>query len=140
MIYPVVGVGTLNLTLATVTDSADTPASRYSIFLCTTVLRHFVTHMTSMALNGCIAAFLFTLFSVCVCCFSYFINVSFYPQGSESELVNGPDRDSGLASSHLEPSATLPSKGGAESEPETIEGMLCRKQEMESHSKKAASR
>ncbi|XP_016897058.2 spectrin family protein isoform X2 [Cynoglossus semilaevis] len=61
-------------------------------------------------------------------------------QGSESELVNGPDRDSGLASSHLEPSATLPSKGGAESEPETIEGMLCRKQEMESHSKKAASR
>uniref|UniRef100_A0A672GH50 Spectrin beta chain n=1 Tax=Salarias fasciatus TaxID=181472 RepID=A0A672GH50_SALFA len=62
------------------------------------------------------------------------------PQGSESESVNGPGRDSGLASSRLEPSATLPSRGGAESEPETMEGMLCRKQEMESHSKKAASR
>uniref|UniRef100_A0A3B4Y2U9 Spectrin beta chain n=1 Tax=Seriola lalandi dorsalis TaxID=1841481 RepID=A0A3B4Y2U9_SERLL len=61
-------------------------------------------------------------------------------QGSESESVNGPGRDSGLASSRLEPSATLPSRGGAESEPETMEGMLCRKQEMESHSKKAASR
>uniref|UniRef100_A0A665U5V9 Spectrin beta chain n=1 Tax=Echeneis naucrates TaxID=173247 RepID=A0A665U5V9_ECHNA len=57
-----------------------------------------------------------------------------------SESVNGPGRDSGLASSRLEPSATLPSRGGAESEPETMEGMLCRKQEMESHSKKAASR
>lgn len=54
--------------------------------------------------------------------------------------MNGPGRDSGLASSRLEPSATLPSRGGAESEPETMEGMLCRKQEMESHSKKAASR
>uniref|UniRef100_A0A671YLT7 Spectrin beta chain n=1 Tax=Sparus aurata TaxID=8175 RepID=A0A671YLT7_SPAAU len=46
----------------------------------------------------------------------------------------------GLASSRLEPSATLPSRGGAESEPETMEGLLCRKQEMESHSKKAATR
>uniref|UniRef100_A0A667WQY4 Spectrin beta chain n=1 Tax=Myripristis murdjan TaxID=586833 RepID=A0A667WQY4_9TELE len=63
----------------------------------------------------------------------------FEPQGSESESVNGPGRDSGLASSRLDPSATLPSRG-AESEPETMEGMLCRKQEMESHSKKAASR
>uniref|UniRef100_A0A8D3AS46 Spectrin beta chain n=1 Tax=Scophthalmus maximus TaxID=52904 RepID=A0A8D3AS46_SCOMX len=62
------------------------------------------------------------------------------PQGSESESVNGPGRDSGLASSRLEPSATLPSRGGAESDPETMEGMLCRKQEMESHSRKAASR
>ncbi|XP_029028882.1 spectrin family protein isoform X3 [Betta splendens] len=61
-------------------------------------------------------------------------------QGSESESVNGPGRDSGLASSRLEPSATLPGRGGAESEPEAMEGMLCRKQEMESHSKKAASR
>ncbi|XP_026227068.1 spectrin family protein isoform X3 [Anabas testudineus] len=61
-------------------------------------------------------------------------------RGSESESVNGPGRDSGLASSRLEPSATLPGRGGAESEPETMEGMLCRKQEMESHSKKAASR
>ncbi|XP_067348468.1 spectrin family protein isoform X1 [Channa argus] len=61
-------------------------------------------------------------------------------RGSESESGNGPGRDSGLASSRLEPSATLPGRGGAESEPETMEGMLCRKQEMESHSKKAASR
>ncbi|XP_031712808.1 spectrin family protein isoform X2 [Anarrhichthys ocellatus] len=59
-------------------------------------------------------------------------------RGSESESVNGPGRDSGLASSRLEPSATLPSKGGAE--PDAMEGMLCRKQEMESHSKKAATR
>uniref|UniRef100_H2V0K0 Spectrin beta chain n=1 Tax=Takifugu rubripes TaxID=31033 RepID=H2V0K0_TAKRU len=62
------------------------------------------------------------------------------PQGSESESVNGPGRDSGLASSRLEPSATLPNRGGAESGPETMEGMLNRKQEMESHSKKAATR
>lgn len=62
------------------------------------------------------------------------------PQGSESESVNGPGRDSGLASSRLEPSATLPNRGGAESGPETMEGMLYRKQEMESHSKKAATR
>ncbi|XP_068600975.1 spectrin family protein isoform X2 [Brachionichthys hirsutus] len=61
-------------------------------------------------------------------------------RGSESESVNGPGRDSGLASSRLEPSATLPGRGAAESEPETTEGMLCRKQEMESHSKKAATR
>ncbi|XP_060941485.1 spectrin family protein isoform X1 [Limanda limanda] len=61
-------------------------------------------------------------------------------QGSESESVNGPGRDSGLASSRLEPSATLPGRGGAESDPDTMEGMLCRKQEMESHSKKAAAR
>ncbi|KAM6906877.1 spectrin family protein isoform 3-T3 [Xenentodon cancila] len=61
-------------------------------------------------------------------------------RGSESESVNGPGRDSGLASSRMEPSATLPSRGGAESEPETTEGILCRKQEMESHSKKAATR
>uniref|UniRef100_A0A3Q3AMB9 Spectrin beta chain n=1 Tax=Kryptolebias marmoratus TaxID=37003 RepID=A0A3Q3AMB9_KRYMA len=60
--------------------------------------------------------------------------------GSESESVNGPGRDSGLASSRLEPSATLPSKGGAEPEPETMEGILSRKQEMESHNKKAATR
>ncbi|XP_056140178.1 spectrin family protein isoform X1 [Lampris incognitus] len=61
-------------------------------------------------------------------------------QGSESESVNGPGRDSGLASSRIDPSATLPSRGGADSEPEAMEGMLYRKQEMESHSKKAASR
>ncbi|XP_028321841.1 spectrin family protein isoform X1 [Gouania willdenowi] len=62
-------------------------------------------------------------------------------RGSESESVNGPGRDSGLASSRLEPSATLPSRGGgAESEPDAMEGMLCRKQEMESHSRKAATR
>uniref|UniRef100_A0A8C3ANU7 Spectrin beta chain n=1 Tax=Cyclopterus lumpus TaxID=8103 RepID=A0A8C3ANU7_CYCLU len=58
--------------------------------------------------------------------------------GSETESVNGPGRDSGLASSRLEPSATLPGRGGAE--PDTMEGMLNRKQEMESHSKKAPSR
>lgn len=62
------------------------------------------------------------------------------PQGSESESVNGPGRDSGLASSRLEPSATLPNRGGADAGPEAMEGMLCRKQEMESHSKKAATR
>ncbi|KAI9542430.1 Spectrin beta chain, non-erythrocytic 1 [Dissostichus eleginoides] len=60
-------------------------------------------------------------------------------RGSESES-NGPGRDSGLASSRLEPSATLPSRGGAESDPDTMEGMLIRKHEMESHSKKAATR
>nr|XP_040035677.1 spectrin family protein isoform X2 [Gasterosteus aculeatus aculeatus] len=59
-------------------------------------------------------------------------------RGSESESVNGPGRDSGLASSRLDPSATLPGRGGAE--PDTTEGMLCRKQEMESHNKKAATR
>ncbi|KAM3868814.1 spectrin family protein isoform 2-T2 [Diretmus argenteus] len=61
-------------------------------------------------------------------------------KGSESESVNGPGRDSGLASSRLDPSATLPSRGGADSEPDTMEGILCRKHEMESHSKKAATR
>ncbi|XP_032433145.1 spectrin family protein isoform X1 [Xiphophorus hellerii] len=61
-------------------------------------------------------------------------------RGSESDSVNGPGRDSGLASSRLEPSATLPSRGGADSEPEAMEGNLCRKQEMESHNKKAATR
>lgn len=92
-----------------------------------------------MAVNGCCAAH-------CVnptLCFSTSSLPSmfwFEPQGSESESVNGPGRDSGLASSRLEPSATLPSRGGAESDPETMEGMLCRKQEMESHSKKAATR
>ncbi|XP_037544037.1 spectrin family protein isoform X1 [Nematolebias whitei] len=60
-------------------------------------------------------------------------------QGSESESVNGPGRDSGLASSRLEPS-TLPSRGGAESDPNAMEGILSRKQEMESHNKKAATR
>lgn len=54
--------------------------------------------------------------------------------------MNGPGRDSGLASSRVDPSATLPSRGAADSEPETMEGMLCRKQEMESHIKKAATR
>ncbi|XP_049597649.1 spectrin family protein isoform X1 [Syngnathus scovelli] len=59
-------------------------------------------------------------------------------RGSESE--NGPGRDSGLASSRLDPSATLPGRGGADADPDTMEGILCRKQEMESHSKKAATR
>lgn len=66
---------------------------------------------------------------------------SFARQGSESESVNGPGRDSGLpSSSRHEPSATLPGKGGAEPGTEAMEGILCRKQEMESHNKKAASR
>ncbi|MEQ2188225.1 Spectrin beta chain, non-erythrocytic 1, partial [Goodea atripinnis] len=60
-------------------------------------------------------------------------------QGSESESVNGPGRDSGLASSRFEQSVTLPSRAGADSEPDTMEGILCRKQEMESHNKKAAT-
>ncbi|XP_048125013.1 spectrin family protein isoform X3 [Alosa alosa] len=60
--------------------------------------------------------------------------------GSESESVNGPGRDSGLpSSSRHDPSATLPGKGSAEGT-EAMEGMLCRKQEMESHAKKAATR
>jgi len=54
--------------------------------------------------------------------------------------VNGPGRDSGLASSRLDPSATLPSRGAGESEPEAQEGILYRKHEMETHSKKAANR
>uniref|UniRef100_A0A673HML7 Spectrin beta chain n=1 Tax=Sinocyclocheilus rhinocerous TaxID=307959 RepID=A0A673HML7_9TELE len=62
-------------------------------------------------------------------------------QGSESESVNGPGRDSGLDSaSHQDPSATLPGRGGAEGTTEAMEGILCRKQEMESHNKKAATR
>uniref|UniRef100_A0A8C7LEV5 Spectrin beta chain n=1 Tax=Oncorhynchus kisutch TaxID=8019 RepID=A0A8C7LEV5_ONCKI len=60
-------------------------------------------------------------------------------QGSDSDSVNGPGRDSGLASSRLDPSATLPSKR-ADSGTDAMEGMLYRKQEMESHAKKAASR
>ncbi|XP_069036320.1 spectrin family protein isoform X2 [Lepisosteus oculatus] len=65
--------------------------------------------------------------------------------GSESESANGPgrERDSGLASSsRLEPApfATLPGKATEPPADEHIEGMLCRKQEMESHAKKAASR
>uniref|UniRef100_A0A8C9R2L0 Spectrin beta chain n=1 Tax=Scleropages formosus TaxID=113540 RepID=A0A8C9R2L0_SCLFO len=67
------------------------------------------------------------------------------PSDMLKSTVNGPGRDSGLAtSSRIDPSApfaTLPSKGVAEPTPvETMEGMLCRKQEMESHNKKAASR
>ncbi|XP_030217907.1 spectrin family protein isoform X1 [Gadus morhua] len=61
-------------------------------------------------------------------------------QGSETDSINGPGRDSGLASSRLDPSATLPSRGAAGSEPEAQEGILCRKHEMETHSKKAANR
>lgn len=62
-------------------------------------------------------------------------------QGSESESVNGPGRDSGLDSaSRQDPSATLPGRGGAEAATENMEGILCRKQEMESHNKKAATR
>uniref|UniRef100_A0A8C1X825 Spectrin beta chain n=1 Tax=Cyprinus carpio TaxID=7962 RepID=A0A8C1X825_CYPCA len=62
-------------------------------------------------------------------------------QGSESESVNGPGRDSGLDSaSRQDPSATLPGRGGAEAATEAMEGILCRKQEMESHNKKAATR
>uniref|UniRef100_A0A672PTG4 Spectrin beta chain n=1 Tax=Sinocyclocheilus grahami TaxID=75366 RepID=A0A672PTG4_SINGR len=62
-------------------------------------------------------------------------------QGSESESVNGPGRDSGLDSaSHQDPSATLPGRGGADATTEAMEGILCRKQEMESHNKKAATR
>uniref|UniRef100_A0A8C2I5X4 Spectrin beta chain n=1 Tax=Cyprinus carpio TaxID=7962 RepID=A0A8C2I5X4_CYPCA len=61
--------------------------------------------------------------------------------GSESESVNGPGRDSGLDSaSRQDPSATLPGRGGAEAATEAMEGILCRKQEMESHNKKAATR
>uniref|UniRef100_A0AAR2LG50 Spectrin beta chain n=1 Tax=Pygocentrus nattereri TaxID=42514 RepID=A0AAR2LG50_PYGNA len=60
-------------------------------------------------------------------------------QGSESESVNGPGRDSGLdTASRHDPSATLP--GRVDPTTETLEGMLCRKHEMESHAKKAANR
>uniref|UniRef100_A0A8C4DDI6 Spectrin beta chain n=1 Tax=Dicentrarchus labrax TaxID=13489 RepID=A0A8C4DDI6_DICLA len=92
-----------------------------------------------MAVNGCFAAHCVHP-TMCFSTSSPTFMFWFEPQGSESESVNGPGRDSGLASSRLDPSATLPSRGGAESEPETMEGMLCRKQEMESHSKKAATR
>uniref|UniRef100_A0AAY4D4J4 Spectrin beta chain n=1 Tax=Denticeps clupeoides TaxID=299321 RepID=A0AAY4D4J4_9TELE len=62
-------------------------------------------------------------------------------QGSESESVNGPGRDSGLpSSSRQDPSATLPMKIGQEGGTDATEGLLYRKQEMESHNKKAASR
>ncbi|XP_061595322.1 spectrin beta chain, non-erythrocytic 1-like isoform X2 [Cololabis saira] len=61
-------------------------------------------------------------------------------RGSESDSANGPGRDSGLASSRMEPSATLPGRGAAGSDPEPTEGILCRKHEMESHNKKAANR
>ncbi|KAG7464539.1 hypothetical protein MATL_G00166650 [Megalops atlanticus] len=65
--------------------------------------------------------------------------------GSEGESVNGPGGDSGLpSSSHPEATpafATLPSKASTEPPAaEDMEGLLCRKQEMESHTKKAASR
>ncbi|XP_037389644.1 spectrin family protein isoform X2 [Pygocentrus nattereri] len=60
-------------------------------------------------------------------------------RGSESESVNGPGRDSGLdTASRHDPSATLP--GRVDPTTETLEGMLCRKHEMESHAKKAANR
>uniref|UniRef100_A0A8K9XU67 Spectrin beta chain n=1 Tax=Oncorhynchus mykiss TaxID=8022 RepID=A0A8K9XU67_ONCMY len=56
-----------------------------------------------------------------------------------SDSVNGPGRDSGLASSRLDPSATLPSKGD-NAGTDAMEGLLYRKQEMETHAKRAASR
>ncbi|KAK1788478.1 hypothetical protein P4O66_015995 [Electrophorus voltai] len=60
-------------------------------------------------------------------------------QGSESESVNGPGRDSGLdTASRHEASSTLP--GRVEASAETMEGLLCRKQEMEIQGKKAANR
>ncbi|KAA0717233.1 Spectrin beta chain, non-erythrocytic 1 [Triplophysa tibetana] len=62
-------------------------------------------------------------------------------RGSESESVNGPGRDSGLDSaSRQDPSATLPGRPGADAATEAMEGLLCRKQEMESQNKKAATR
>uniref|UniRef100_A0AAY4D553 Spectrin beta chain n=1 Tax=Denticeps clupeoides TaxID=299321 RepID=A0AAY4D553_9TELE len=70
------------------------------------------------------------------------MSVGHFPgQGSESESVNGPGRDSGLpSSSRQDPSATLPMKIGQEGGTDATEGLLYRKQEMESHNKKAASR
>lgn len=63
----------------------------------------------------------------------------FCAQGSEAESVNGPGQDSGLdTASRHEPSATLP--GRVDAPTEAMEGMLCRKQEMENQGKKAASR
>ncbi|XP_018592817.2 spectrin beta chain, non-erythrocytic 1-like isoform X3 [Scleropages formosus] len=66
-------------------------------------------------------------------------------QGSEAEAVNGPGGAGGQAASvHVDApglSATLPSKGAAAAGSEgTMEGMLCRKQEMEAPNKKAATR
>uniref|UniRef100_A0A8B9RDT4 Spectrin beta chain n=1 Tax=Astyanax mexicanus TaxID=7994 RepID=A0A8B9RDT4_ASTMX len=62
-----------------------------------------------------------------------------HESGSESESVNGPGRDSGLdTASRHDPSATLP--GRVDPSTEAMEGMLCRKHEMESHAKKAANR
>ncbi|KAG9346529.1 hypothetical protein JZ751_006840 [Albula glossodonta] len=63
-------------------------------------------------------------------------------QGSEADSVNGPAGDSTVPSSSRPPdTSTLPAKGSPEEPPgEAMEGVLCRKQEMESHSKKAASR
>ncbi|XP_048883547.1 spectrin beta chain, non-erythrocytic 1-like isoform X1 [Brienomyrus brachyistius] len=64
--------------------------------------------------------------------------------GSEMDSVNGPGHDGGRASpirqEALVPMAE-PSRSPAEAgSPGGIEGMLCRKQEMESHNKKAANR
>ncbi|XP_061089747.1 spectrin beta chain, non-erythrocytic 1-like isoform X2 [Conger conger] len=64
--------------------------------------------------------------------------------GSEPESVNGPAVDEpppAQPPSHPDASATLPPKGSPElPAAATMEGSLHRKQEMESHSKKAASR
>ncbi|XP_064182150.1 spectrin beta chain, non-erythrocytic 1-like isoform X1 [Anguilla rostrata] len=67
--------------------------------------------------------------------------------GSEPESVNGPAvegapaGDAQTTASRPDPSATLPIKGSPEMPvPAAIEGLLCRKQEMEAHGKKAASR
>ncbi|GAA6102245.1 spectrin family protein isoform X2 [Tachysurus ichikawai] len=60
-------------------------------------------------------------------------------RGSEGESVNGPGQDSGLdTASRHEPSGTLPSRVDAATE--AMEGILCRKHEMESQGKKAANR
>uniref|UniRef100_A0AAY5EH14 Spectrin beta chain n=1 Tax=Electrophorus electricus TaxID=8005 RepID=A0AAY5EH14_ELEEL len=78
-------------------------------------------------------ACLFASLTVCVC---MCVRVR---QGSESESVNGPGRDSGLdTASRHEASSTLP--GRVEASAETMEGLLCRKQEMEIQGKKAANR
>lgn len=53
--------------------------------------------------------------------------------------MNGPGQDSGLdTASRHEPSGTLPIRVGPVLE--AMEGMLCRKHEMESQGKKAANR
>ncbi|KAM9441073.1 spectrin family protein isoform 1-T2 [Clarias gariepinus] len=60
-------------------------------------------------------------------------------RGSEGESVNGPGQDSGLdTASRHEPTGTLPARVDATTE--AMEGMLCRKQEMEIQGKKAANR